>query len=296
MSDYGQMQEQLAIALSTPEAMGRRQPGQEQMHWLRMEPRNPPPKPEPALAMARTQAEWHKIQQALVLAETPPEELAMAMGVSEGVEASKQQGERMHEERARQAQERINVAKRDLEGWRSGKAPDLRVPRSPTSPASTPGYVPAPVQGQVPPVPGEVEVAPDHARAHQRIAEAHRQAAGIHQAEGEAQPANQPQHAQAAAAHEQQAQIHSMESQGMPNAPEAAPTAERQQRQDEERRRLEGQTQVTHPPTEGEQNPQDPAALRQAQQEQERQRQQEQERQKADEAARDKNRNNNKSK
>ena len=219
MSDYAQLQEQFAIALAEPEAMGRRQPGQEQAYWLRQEKRNPPPPPEPALARARTQAEWHKVQQALVLSETPPEELAMAMGVSEGVEASKQQGERMHEQRAKQSQERIEIAKKDLEAWRSGKAPDLRGPRSATSPASTPGYVPAPVQGQVPPLPGEAEIAPDHEQAHQRIAEAHRQAAEIHGAEGEAQPANAPQHAQAAAAHQQQAQIHDMESRGTPNAP-----------------------------------------------------------------------------
>jgi hypothetical protein len=276
MSDYAQLQEQLAIALSTPEAMGRRQPGQEQMHWLRMEKRNPPPKPEPALQMARTQAEWHRVQQALVLSQTPPEALAMAQGVSEGVEPAKQQGEKAQEARQRDAQGRIDVAKRDLEEYRSGKTPDLRGPRSATSPASTPGYVPAPVQGQVPPVPGEVEVAPDHERAHQRIAEAHRQAQQIHQAEGEAQPANQPQHAQAAAAHEQQAQIHDMESRGTPNAPSAPQTQEETQRQEEEKKRLAGQTQVTHPPTKEEQqgvgqDPQDPAALAQAQQEQQRQ-------------------------
>jgi hypothetical protein len=259
MSDYAQLQEQLAIALSEPEALGRRQPGQEQAYWLKQEKRNPPPPPEPALARARTQAEWHKVQQALVLSETPPEELAMAMGVSEGVEASKQQGERMHEQRAQQSQERIETAKRDLEAWRSGKAPDLRGPRSATSPASTPGYVPAPVQGQVPPVPGAAEIAPGHEQAHQRIAEAHRQAAQIHGQEGEAQPANQPQHAQAAAAHEQQAQIHDMESRGSPNAPSAPETAEEVAKQEEEKERLAGQTQVTHPPTQAEQGGQDEA-------------------------------------
>lgn len=252
MSDYAQLQEQLAIALSTPEAMGRRQPGQEQAYWLKQEKRNPPPPPEPALQMARTQAEWHHVQQALVLEQTPPEALAMAQAVSEGVKPAEQQGEQAQKARMTDAQGRIDVAKRDLEAFRQGKTPDLRGPRSATTPASTPGYVPAPVQGQVPPVPGEVEVAPDHERAHQRIAEAHRQAAQIHGQEGQAQPANAPQHAQAAAAHQQQAQIHDMESRGTPNAPSAPETAEDVAKQEAEKKKLEGQTQVTHPPTQAE--------------------------------------------
>ena len=195
--------------------------------------RNPDPPPEPALLRARNQAEWHNAQQNLVVAETPPEELAMAMGVSDGVAPSAQQGERMHEQRAQQAQERIETAKRDVEQMRSGAMPASGIGRSGTQPASTPGYVPAPVQGQVPPT---------HAEAHQQYAEAHRQAEQTHQA------SDNPRDAQAAAAHRQQADIHEMESHGTPNAPEAPATAADVDPQAAAKEQVARATQVTEPP------------------------------------------------
>ena len=123
MSDYAALRELYYEALQmippeggaarggTTPAEGRATPGERQMsEGLRRDleaygGRNQDPNAEPALMRARTQAEWHQAQQALVLAETPPEELAMAMGVSDGVEPSKQQGERMHEQRAKDAAE-----------------------------------------------------------------------------------------------------------------------------------------------------------------------------------------------
>ena len=208
--------------------------------------RNPPPKPEPALAMARTQAEWHLVQQALVDVDTSPEAFALTSGIAEGVEAAKQ---KENPEIIKQGEERRQKARQFLDELRQGNRQGDGGPRSPRSPASTPGYVPAPVQGQTPPLPGgEVPTDPSHEQAHQRIAEAHRQAAGIHEQEGRHQPAQQPQHAQAAAAHEQQAALHEMESRGRPNAPEAPDTAEKVAQQDKEKEELKGQTQVTEPP------------------------------------------------
>jgi hypothetical protein len=218
--------------------------------------RNPPPKVEPALAMARTQAEWHLVQEAMLHAETPVEEWVVAAGEVQGVEPAKQ---KEHQEQARrQGQQKVEQGKKLLEELRQGHRNifDEGGPRSASSPASTPGYVPAPVQGQVPPLPGgEVPTDPSHEQAHQRIAEAHRQASGIHTQEGRHQPAQGAQHAQAAAAHEQQALIHEMESRGRPNAPEAPETADRQAQQDRDKERLKGQTQVTEPPQQSGQQP-----------------------------------------
>ena len=172
MSDYAALRELYYEALQmippeggatrggTTPAEGRAAPGERKMsEGLRRDleaygGRNQDPNAEPALMQARTQAEWHQAQQALVLAETPPEELAMAMGVSDGVEPSKQQGERMHEQRAKDAADRVEQSKRDVEGMRQGEFRSGGVGRSAPQPASTPGTVPAPVQGQTPPVPG----------------------------------------------------------------------------------------------------------------------------------------------
>ena len=211
----------------TTPAEGRAAPGERQMsEGLRRDleaygGRNQDPNAEPALMHARTQAEWHQAQQALVLAETPPEELAMAMGVSDGVEPSKQQGERMHEQRAKDAADRVEQSKRDVEAMRQGEFRSGGVGRSAPQPASTPGTVPAPVQGQTPPVPGRQSPQnPTHRESHEQTAEAHRQAAAIH---GEAahNPKDQAQHGVAQAAHEEQAAAHEKEAQGQPGAPEA---------------------------------------------------------------------------
>jgi hypothetical protein len=201
--------------------------------------RNKDPDAEPALMQARTQAEWHKAQQNMVIAETPPEQLALAQGVSEGVEASKQQGEQMAQARQKEAQGRVETAKRELEEMRQGQFPAGGVGRSAPQPASTPGTVPAPVQGQTPPVPGrEYNPTPTHQESHEQTAEAHRQAADIHGQEA-SNPANQAQHREAQAAHEEQAALHSMEAQGQPGAPEATLTDEQRRKQEEERRKAE---------------------------------------------------------
>ena len=242
MSDYANLRELYYEALQLiPEGAATAQGDRKMSEGLRRDleaygGRNPEPKPEPALLRARNQAEWHNAQQALVVSETPPEELAMAMGVSDGVEPSKQQGERMHEQRAQQSSERIEVARRDVEQMRAGTLPASGIGRSGTQPASTPGTVPAPVQGQVPPV----EMT--HREAHQQYAEAHRQAAGTHQG------SDNPSDAQAAAAHQQQADIHEMESHGTPNAPEVPATAADEGPQTAAKEQVAGQTQVTQPP------------------------------------------------
>ena len=257
MSDYANLREQLYEAMLLLEGGGgetvaggqarsgdRRQGGREMSPGLQAEleayrNRNPEPKVEPALMQARTQAEWHQAQQALVVAETPPEELAMAMGVSDGVEPSKQQGERMHEQRAQQAAERTEQAKRDVEEMRQGQFRAGGIGRSAPQPASTPGTVPAPVQGQTPPIPGrETSQTPTHQESHEQTAEAHRQAAQIH-GEAAGNPTDPAQHDVARAAHEEQAALHAMEAQGQPGAPEAALTDEQRQRQEEERKKAQ---------------------------------------------------------
>jgi hypothetical protein len=147
MSDYATLRELYyeALQMIPPEGGARSGADGKMSEALRRDlemysNRNPEPKVEPALQHARTQAEWHKAQQNLVISETPPEQLALAQGVSEGVEASKQQGEQMAEARQKEAADRVASAKRELEEMRQGSG-------SAPQPDSAPG-VPAPVQGQ----------------------------------------------------------------------------------------------------------------------------------------------------
>lgn len=262
MSDYAALRELYYEALQmippeggaarggTTPAEGRAAPGERKMsEGLRRDlemygNRNPDPKAEPAMMQARTQAEWHKAQQNAVLAETPPENLAMALATSSRATPTA-------EDMQKPAEDQIETAKRELEEMRKGEFPSGGVGRSAPQPASTPGYVPAPVQGQTPPVPGRpMSEVPTHQESHEQIAEANRQAAQIHQQAAQ-NPANQAQHAQAQAAHEEQAALHSMEAQGQPGAPEATLTDEGRAKQEEERRKAEEAQQRQQAPPQG---------------------------------------------
>jgi hypothetical protein len=259
MSDYAALRELYyeALQLIPPEGGGARSAAEggaqrgerrgEMSEGLRRDiemygNRNPDPKAEPALMQARTQAEWHKAQQNLVLSETPPENLAQALAVSGSATPTK-------EDMQKPAQDQIATAKRELEEMRQGQFKSGSIGRSAPQPASTPGYVPAPVQGQTPPVPGRpMSEVPTHRESHEQIAEANRQAAQIH-GQAAQNPANQAQHAQAQHAHEEQAALHEMEAQGQPGAPEATLTEEQRQKQEEERRKAqEAQQRQQAPP------------------------------------------------
>ena len=176
--------------------------------------RNPDPKPEPALLYARTQAEWHLAQQALIDSQTSPEALMLSQGMVEGTDAAAQQGEKVQEQRKKDAEARLNNAKRDLEEMRKGEfraggigrsgsaaglhprhragagtgpdPTDLEMqqgtPQGPTPQQQMPGQeaqrqVAQANQGQVA-YPQE----PTHQEAHGQAAQAHQEAAGTHEA------------------------------------------------------------------------------------------------------------------
>ena len=158
MSDYANLQEKYYYAMNPPPppeggaTMSR--DGMADVLRREMEAyknRNPDPKPEPALLYARTQAEWHLAQQALIDSQTSPEALMLSQGMVEGTDAAAQQGEKVQEQRKKDAEARLNNAKRDLEEMRKGEFRAGGIGRSGLPPASTPGTVPAPVQGQIPP-------------------------------------------------------------------------------------------------------------------------------------------------
>jgi hypothetical protein len=205
-----------------PEGPQQDRPGGRPMGLERFQKRNPDPKPEPALGMARTQAEWHEAQQALLDSQTPPEERVIHEAEMEGIKPSEAQSEAIRKKVEDNSRKKTETAKQTLEQMRQG---DFRGGggargQSGLSPASTPGYVPAPVQGQTPPVPGQpIGQTPDHRESHHLTAQAHSQAAQIHQQEADRNPANQPGHARAAETHRQQAQAHEAESRSLPDMP-----------------------------------------------------------------------------
>jgi hypothetical protein len=218
-----------------PEGPYQDRPAGRPMGLDRFQKRNPEPQPEPALAMARTQAEWHQAQQALVDSQSPPEEIVIAQAEVEGLKPTEVHQERLNKRIEENAGKRVEQAKADLEAMRQGDFRSGGVGQSSLSPASTPGYVPAPVQGQTPPVPGQPQTrVGDHGEQHHLTAQAHRQAADIHQQEADANPAQQPAHARAAATHRQQAEMHETESKEMPGmhgvpAPDAPPPAAKEE-------------------------------------------------------------------
>ena len=137
----------------------------------------------------------------------------LSQGMVEGTDAAAQQGERVQEQRKKDAEARLKNSKRDLEEMRKGEFRGGGVGRSGLPPASTPGTVPAPVQGQIPPV------EPTHQEAHHQAAAAHRQAAGVH--EGNPHRDNPVGDDEAARTHREQAARHDVDAQGTPNAPGA---------------------------------------------------------------------------
>jgi hypothetical protein len=215
-----------------PEGPQQDRPGGRPMGLERFQKRNPDPKPEPALGMARTQAEWHEAQQALLDSQTPPEERVIHEAEMEGIKPSEAQSEAIRKKVEENSRKKTETAKETLEQMRQG---DFRSGgggargQSGLSSASTPGYVPAPVQGQTPPVPGQpIGQTPDHRESHHLTAQAHEQAAQIHQQEAARNPANQPGHTRAAETHRQQAQAHEAESRSLPDMPRVpAPDADK---------------------------------------------------------------------
>jgi hypothetical protein len=205
-----------------PEGPQQDRPGGRPMGLERLQKRNPDPRPEPALGMARTQAEWHEAQQALLDSQTPPEERVIHEAEMEGIKPSEAQSEAIRKKVEDNSRKKTETAKETLEQMRRG---DFRGGggargQSGLSPASTPGYVPAPVQGQTPPVPGQpIGQTADHRESHHLTAQAHEQAAQIHQQEADRNPANQPGHTRAAETHRQQAQAHEAESRSLPDMP-----------------------------------------------------------------------------
>jgi hypothetical protein len=203
-----------------PEGPQQDRPGGRPMGLERFQKRNPDPPAEPALAMARTQAEWHAAQQALVDSQSPPEEIAIAQAEQEGLKPLQVHQENLTKKIEENVRKRVDQSKRDLEQMRRGEFRSGGVGQSGMPSASTPGYVPAPVQGQTPPVPGQpIGQTPDRRESHHLTAQAHEQAAQIHQQEADRNPANQPGHTRAAETHRQQAQAHEAESRSLPDMP-----------------------------------------------------------------------------
>ena len=200
-----------------PEGPQQDRPGGRPLGVERFQKRNPDPPPEPALGMARTQAEWHAAQQALVDSQSPPEEIVITQAEQEGLKPTEVHQDRVMKRIEANAQKRVEQSKKDLEQMRRGEFRS-GIGQSGLSPASTPGYVPAPVQGQTPPVPGQpIGQNPDHRESHHLTAQAHNQAAQIHQQEADRNPANQPAHGRAAETHRQQAEAHEAEGREIPS-------------------------------------------------------------------------------
>jgi hypothetical protein len=200
-----------------PEGPYQDRPAGRPMGLDRFQKRNPEPQPEPAMAMARTQAEWHQAWQATIDSQSPPEEIVIAQSEMEGLKPTEIHQDRVMKRIEENAGRRVEQSKQDLEKMRQGDFRSGGIGQSSLSPASTPGYVPAPVQGQTPPVPGQPQTRMgDHGEQHHLTAQAHRQAADIHQQEADANPAQQPAHARAAETHRQQAEMHETESREVP--------------------------------------------------------------------------------